>query len=224
MPSGAQSSTCQEWEEVRNRLERVGSRAILPLYQEHTGVADLLMARGRPSITLLLQERGRLTLKCCPPPMYPEPEGEGGRVGITHIHGPDHFSSPHPHPASEALSSAACPAGHVSAAPPSRTQRLILSTCTSSPQAASRSPCPCHVSRGAPRVPSCPTRPQVARDPALCVPHPLPPRARSCDLPGVRTCGLAHSPLAVGGGWSRAMSVSSRPLNGLSRLDAEDRV
>ena len=58
MPSDAQSSTCQEWEEVRNRLERVGSRAILPLYQEHTGVADLLMARGRPSITLLLQEVG----------------------------------------------------------------------------------------------------------------------------------------------------------------------
>lgn len=80
MPSDAQSSTCQEWEEVRNRLERVGSRAILPLYQEHTGVADLLMARGRPSITLLLQELGRLTLKCCPPPMYPwsRKEREGG--------------------------------------------------------------------------------------------------------------------------------------------------
>ena len=55
MLSGAQSSAWQEWEEVRNRLERVGSRAVLPLYQEHTGVADLLIARGRPSIALLLQ-------------------------------------------------------------------------------------------------------------------------------------------------------------------------
>lgn len=100
MLSGAQSSAWQEWEEVRNRLERVGSRAVLPLYQKHTGVADLLIARGRPSIALLLQELGSLTLKCCLPLTYLslEPEGEGRRVGITHIRGPDRSSSPAPTP------------------------------------------------------------------------------------------------------------------------------
>lgn len=87
MLSGAQSSAWQEWEEVRNRLERVGSRAVLPLYQEHTGVADLLIAWGRPSIALLLQELGSLTLKCCLPLTYPwsRKEKEGGLESPTSV-------------------------------------------------------------------------------------------------------------------------------------------
>lgn len=86
-PKGVQSSTWQEWEEVRNRLGRVGSRAILPLYQEHTGVADLLMVRGRPSITLLSQELGSLTLECCPPLMCPwsGKEKKGGLKSPTSV-------------------------------------------------------------------------------------------------------------------------------------------
>lgn len=70
--------------------EQVGAGGIpgvLPLYQEHTGVADLLIARGRPSIALLLQELGSLTLKCCLPLTYPwsRKEKEGGLESPTSV-------------------------------------------------------------------------------------------------------------------------------------------
>lgn len=55
MPSGAQSPPAGS-----GRYKEMGLELWDPGYssleQEHTGVADLLMGQGRPSITLLLQE------------------------------------------------------------------------------------------------------------------------------------------------------------------------
>ena len=111
-----------------------------------------------------------------------EREGEEGRVEITHISGPDRSSSPYPHPASEALSSAPCPAGHVSAAWPSRTWRLI---------SAPARPIHCTLATSCitlpaplPRVPWCATRPVMphaasssAGSSSVRAPPPPPPRA-----------------------------------------------
>lgn len=132
-------------------------------------------------------------------------------------------AAPTPYPASEALSSAAW----------SRRPRVRSSAITPYPAAdpqhlhilaasgAHASPCPCHVSRAHHVSRHAPRGPEAARIQLCACPTPLPPRARSRDLPGAS----AHVVWAHSRHWRLAALEPSHelPLGALERIVTEAR-